>query len=376
MTAVHEADRLARLVLSRLAEPGDAEICLAVAASDASDVLRKLLAGEDGQQQKKKDLTERMRAADPELDLEKARRQDARFVIPGDDEWPPRLVDLTFGPEKDRRGGPPLGLWVRGSGSLADLTERSVSIVGARAASAYGEFVAADLAADCADAGFTVISGGAYGIDAAAHRGALGLRRPTIAVLAGGVDMFYPPRNTDLLKLVAKEGLIVSEAAPGCAPSKSRFLSRNRLIAALPSGIVVVEAAIRSGSLNTARWARDLGRPVMGVPGPVTSAVSAGVHQLLRQPETLLVTDGAEVVEQLSPIGQGLAPVKSGPVLPWDSLDPRTKQVLEAVPKLRAASPQAIARTAGLPSDEVNTRLRMLPELVQQTDEGWRLRET
>ena len=195
-----------------------------------------------------------------------------------------------------------------------------MAIVGARASTDYGDHVSGSLAAGCVARGWSIVSGGAYGIDAAAHRGALAGGGTTVAVLASGIDRLYPAGHGGLLDEVAATGLLVSEAAPGCPPSRSRFLVRNRLIAALSQGTVVVEAALRSGSLNTARWARDLSRPLMGVPGPVTSMMSAGVHELLRQPETVLVTDADEVLELVSPIGTTPAPVKQGPVGDRDAL--------------------------------------------------------
>ncbi len=234
--------------------------------------------------------------------------------------------------------------------------------------------MAGDLAFGCAAKGFVPISGGAYGIDAAAHRGALARERPTVAVLAGGVDRLYPAGNSALLTQVCRDGLVVSEAAPGCAPTKYRFLVRNRLIAALAAGTVVVEAAVRSGSLNTARWARDLGRGVMGVPGPVTSMRSAGVHELLRQPETLLVTDAQEVIEHISPVGQGLAPHKQEPATWRDGLPRSTQAVLDAVPVMTAAPALSIARVAGESHHVVVEALSLLTTLGAIIDDGQRWR--
>jgi DNA processing protein len=294
---------------------------------------------------------DRLRFSDGER-LERDRdRLDARYLCPGDPEWPDGLEDLSAAP---------FGLWVRGAGDLAALTEESVAIVGARAATAYGEHVAGELAVGCAVAGWTVVSGGAYGIDATAHRGALAADRPTICVLAGGADRLYPAGHAPMLRRILERGCLVSESAPGCAPNKSRFLVRNRLIAALTCGTVVVEAAVRSGSLNTARWARDLDRVVMGVPGPVTSAASAGVHELLRSETALLVTAADEVVEHLSPIGTGLAARREEEARPRDRLGPRARQVLDAVPRVQPAPTASIARTAGLPPTEVEECLGRL----------------
>jgi DNA processing protein len=371
-----EAERRARMMLSAVCEPGDVDACRLVREHSASALLARLRSNATGAS-KVRDWAERLPIVDFDAAVGAAERAAARYLMPGDPEWPERLDDLQLLEDEpgERRGGAPFGLWVRGAGDLGALCEPAVSIVGARAATEYGERAAGDVAFAAAEGGYTVVSGGAYGIDAAAHRGALAADSPTVAVLAGGIDRLYPAGNYQLLRRITETGVVVSEAAPGCAPSKSRFLVRNRLIAASGSGTVVVEAALRSGSLNTARWARDLGRHVMGVPGPVTSKLSAGVHELLRQPETVLVTDGAEVIEQLSPVGTGLAPAKRGPVLALDGLDRRSKQLLDAVPKATPASSQSIAAVAGLQHVDVARRLLELGRIgLVVTEQGrWRL---
>ena len=185
------------------------------------------------------------------------------------------------------------------------------------------------------------MSGAAFGIDQAAHRGALASRGPTVAVLACGADRAYPSAHRSLIDYIADVGLVVSEAAPGCAPTRIRFLARNRLIAALARGTVVVEAAVRSGALNTASWAAGLGRAVMGVPGPVTSAPSAGVHQLIRARDAVLVTSGEEVLEVVGPMGSYALADPREAEQPRDRLTPRERQVLDAVPLVQAVdSPQ------------------------------------
>ncbi len=377
MTArVDHDERRARIKLSRVCEPGDPDACRLVREHSAADLVERLSSGQIASD-KARDWAERVPSTDVDALLRAAEHADARYVLPGDTEWPAPLDDLQFLEHEtgERRASAPFGLWVRGRGDLSALSTQAVSIVGARAATAYGEHVAGDLAIETSERGFTVVSGGAFGIDAAAHRGALAADRPTIAVLAGGIDRLYPQGNKDLLRRMTGAGVVITEAAPGCVPTKSRFLVRNRLIAALSLGTVVVEAALRSGSLNTARWARDLSRHVMGVPGPVTSRLSAGVHQLLRQPEVVLVTDASEVVEQLSPVGLGLAAVKRGPVHLQDTLDLRSLQLLDAVPKFSGASTVSIAGVAGLRHDDVVSRLADLRSLGLVVVEGgrWRL---
>ena len=152
--------------------------------------------------------------------------------------------------------------------------ERSVAIVGSRAATAYGSGIATDLAADLVEQGVTVLSGGAFGIDVAAHRGALAGGGPTVCVLASGVDVAYPPGHASIFASLARDQLLVSELPPSAHPTRVRFLARNRLIAAMSRGTVVVEAALRSGARNTAGWALGCGRPLMAVPGPVYSRAS------------------------------------------------------------------------------------------------------
>lgn len=371
-----EDERFARMRMSRIAEPGDADACQLVREYSAQALIERLSAGRLPHK-KAAGWAERLSTADCDVLLRMADRVGARFVVPGDAEWPLSLGDLCAAESNtgDRRAGEPFGLWVRGPLSLSAATEQAVAIVGARAATAYGEHVAGSLSAGCAAAGCLVVSGGAYGIDAAAHRGALAAEGATVAVLASGVDRLYPVAHSGLLDDVASTGLLVSEAAPGCSPSRSRFLVRNRLIAALTQGTVVVEAALRSGSLNTARWARDIGRVLMGVPGPVTSMLSAGVHEMLRQPESVLVTDAAEVLELVAPVGAAIAPQKQGLVSPRDGLDEELRRLLDAVPKVAAAPVTSIATLAELTPSQALGKLATLVELglVVRVSNGWRL---
>ncbi|MFJ9668562.1 DNA-processing protein DprA [Streptomyces sp. NPDC101219] len=310
-------------------------------------------------------LLARAERARPHRDLAVARDAGVRFVCPGSAEWPRQLDDLG-----DAR---PLGLWVRGPAGLRMWALRSVAVVGARACTEYGAHMAATLAAGLAESGWIVVSGGAYGVDGAAHRGALASGGATIAVLACGVDRPYPRGHTQLIGRIAEQGLVVGELPPGEHPTQSRFVLRNRVIAALTRGTVVVEAAHRSGSLVTARAAQRLGRHTMGVPGPATSGLSAGVHELLRQ-GAVLVTDAAEVVELVGAMGE-LAPVRRGPVLPRDLLEPAARRVLAALPGRGSAGPEEIARGAQTTPDDAVARLYELRALgyVERHDDGWKL---
>jgi DNA processing protein len=252
----------------------------------------------------------------------------------------------------------------------------AVAVVGSRSATTYGTGVAGSVAAELATEGVTVISGAAFGIDQAAHRGALASRGPTVAVLACGVDRAYPTAHRELIAYIAETGLVVSELAPGCAPTKLRFLARNRLIAALARGTVVVEAALRSGALNTANWSSLMNRVVMGVPGPVTSAPSEGVHELIRTRDAALVTRGTDVLELITSSGTVLPAPRRGPERPHDRLTELQQQVLDAVPVAHSAPATSVARTAGLGVTAVVAVLRGLleAEFVEVGEDGWRLR--
>lgn len=366
-------DRLARLALSRLLEPGSWPVHEAVQALGAAAVWDAVRAGVPVGSISATTMAgahQRSEQHDVLADLRRLELVSGRFVIPGDDEWPAFALDWLPPVE-----APPLGLFLRGPASLAPTVERAVSVVGARASTAYGVHVAGELALGLADRGWTVVSGGAYGVDGTAHGAALdSTGAGTIAVLACGVDVSYPRGHDRLLQRVAAEGLLVSEHPPGCAPTRSRFLVRNRLIAALSTGTVVVEAALRSGSLTTARQARDLSRHLMAVPGPVTGEMSAGCHKLLRN-GAVCVTSAADVLEVVGEYGADACPEPRGLEQARDSLSETLRQVLEAVPVRRWAGPASIARTAGVTTMAVQQALPPLQVagLVEQSLDGWRL---
>ncbi|GMA37034.1 DNA-processing protein DprA [Demequina litorisediminis] len=246
--------------------------------------------------------------SDPATLRERTAACGAQVMVRGQPGWPRAFDSLG--------AAAPFALWWRGPADLERAFGGGIAVVGARSATAYGEHVAAGIAADVARGGATgataangaraVISGGAYGVDAAAHRAALAAGGTTVAVLAGGIDQVYPAGNADLLGRVAETGALVAEAPPGRAPYRARFLLRNRLIATA-AATVVVEAAVRSGALSTARHAASIGRPVGAVPGPVTSAVSGGCHELLREGAAVLVRDASDARELAAPIGDTLA---------------------------------------------------------------------
>ncbi|ROO83408.1 DNA processing protein [Actinocorallia herbida] len=371
-----EDERVARVWLSGVCEPGDASVWRLVREVGAAEAVAAIQRGRvprGSGATEKKVVGWGMRAG--AFDLEGALFICAQFggrvVCPGDAEWPSTLDQLGE--------AAPLLLWVRGSVDLRAVCLRSVAVVGARAASPYGLRAAADLGAELADRGWTVVSGGALGVDGAAHRGVLAADGTTVAVLASGVDVAYPPRHEAMFGEIAAAGLLVSEWPPTVHPTRPRFLVRNRVIAALTKGTVVVEADLRSGALNTAHHARSLGRHLMAYPGPVTSLMSRGCHELLRAtpPHTRLVTCAADVLEEVGPIGEGLDRPDGRPVLPRDHLDPDTRAVLEAVPAgSRGAPTHAIAVAASLDLPTTRSRLALLAAtgFIDRTRSGWRLR--
>lgn len=367
-----EPERVARAALTRVLEPGDERAGAWLRRAGPVALLRALRVA-DGSAERLPGMTAvrlegyrlRAAAAEPERDLAAVHALGGRLVCPGDQEWPSQLDDLG-----DAR---PVALWVRGSPDLRLWALRSVAVVGARACTPYGAHMAATLGAGLAERGWVVVSGAAFGVDGAAHRGVLAVGGATAAVLACGVDVPYPRGHAELIGRVAQQGLVVAELPPGAHPTRGRFVLRNRVIAALTRGTVVVEAEYRSGSLVTARQAQRLGRLVMGVPGPATSGLSAGVHELLRG-EGVLVTDASEVAELIGDIGD-LAPDRRGPVLPRDGLDPAAARVLDALPYHGPVGPRDLARDAGLSADETVGRLYELHSLgfVEREGDGWRL---
>lgn len=365
-----EQTRLARVALSMLARPGSRLIAARVEELGVEAALLELTAS----------LAERGVAA-PTLVaagdcLERAGRAGVRFVTPEDAEWPARLGGLdaaSFGDDRGVAGA--MGLWMIGGSALDEAVDRSVGIVGSRAPTDYGVRMAMELAHDLGEAGWTVISGAAYGIDAAAHRGALAVGRLTVAVLAGGVDVRYPSGNAGMLERIAAAGLIVSEVPMGMAATRERFLVRNRLIAALANGTVLVEAGLRSGARNTFAHARALNRHVMAVPGQVTSAMSVGPHLELRREGSVLVTSASDVLETLAAVGDHLPPHLSAPVGPRDGLSGLEALVLDATPVRSARASSRIATVAGVDVIEAGTALMRLQAagLVMRAEGGWRL---
>ncbi len=312
-------------------------------------------------------------------DLETAARRGARLLTPADPHWPAwALLALDRAgsrpqPGGSARAGAPLALWVRGPAAADELAGSAIGIVGSRAATAYGEQQATQFAAELAAAGWTIVSGAAFGIDGAAHRGALGAGVPTLAVLACGIDRDYPAGHGRLITEIARSGLVVTEYAPGTTAARHRFLTRNRLVAALSEALIVVEAGRRSGAANTAAWARALGRPLGAVPGPVTSAMSVGCHQMIADGEATLVMDAAAAIALAAPDGHDNH--RPSPTRPTDALPPEELQVLEALPARGGLSLAEVAFVAGVPVDRVRAALARLEVsgLVESVGGTWSL---
>lgn len=390
--ASQDAERLARAALSRLMEPQDAAGLALVQLTGATDALRiasgQVKAGPGLEQEISTLLADggtaggwaglasalkrwqpRLPDVAPERDLATMARLGGRLVIPSDELWPAQLADLGI--------QEPICLWWRGHEQPLPAADKAIALVGSRDSTSYGASVTGDLAYSLAQRGFTVVSGGAYGIDAHAHRAALAggsSTVPTIAVMAGGVDRFYPSGNDDLLRAVANQGAVLAEVPPGSAPTRYRFLQRNRLIAALSAVTVVVEARWRSGALNTAHHAETLGRAVGAVPGSVHSANSAGCHRLLRDGGAVCVTDAAEVAELAGPSGTAMPEPRPTQPAVQDGLTLEDLILLDALPLRSTTSVEKLSSVAGLGPESVRAGLGRLGLLGLAVSErgGWK----
>ncbi|MGW6175287.1 DNA-processing protein DprA [Arthrobacter sp. NPDC055138] len=386
-------ERLARAALSRLMEPSDWIGLALVAVAGPFDALRiatgQVSAGHGlqaellrildrqaatGTTQPLSDALERwaprIKDLAPERDLAVVGRLGGALLIPGDAVWPAALADLGL--------GEPLCLWARGrftDGIPAVGT--TVAVVGSRDSTNYGNQVTGDISSGLVQRGYCVISGGAYGIDAQAHRSALAAdvdHVPTMAVTAGGLDRYYPAGNEELLRAIASQGILLAEVPPGAAPTRWRFLQRNRLIAALAAATIVVEARWRSGALNTAHHAAGLGRGVGAVPGSVYSANSAGTHRLLRDGSATAITDAAEAAELAGPVGTALESGTQETLADHDGLGVDDLLLLDALPVRRGSTVDKLATVAGIPVRTVLAGLGRLEAagLAVQDAGGWR----
>jgi DNA processing protein len=383
-------ERTVRLLLSRLIEPEDhlfAELreSTAPAPAEPAELLRAIVGDRasppppwparlaERLESRRAGIWMKLACADPAADLEAGAAAEARFLIPGDAEWPSGLDDLG--------GRAPFGIWIIGR---FETRAPAVAMVGARACTGYGSQAAGQLAADLARVGTTIVSGAALGVDGAAHRGALAVGGTTVAVLACGIDRSYPASHRMLIEAIGQRGAVLAELPPGTSPTRFRFLARNRLIAALGTGTVVVEAASRSGSLVTARLAAELGRAVFAVPGPVTSRQSMGTNQLLCD-GAIPAVDGPQILAELGVESARREPearradTPSGIASDAAPLDPYAMLVREALPTARsgrAAEVLSLATATGLAPPQVLALLGQLAARGQavKTGGGWALR--
>jgi DNA processing protein len=371
---MNDDELLAWAYLSRVVEPPCPELTALVAevgAVEAAGVVKRR-----GVEGKLLSRTEARRDIDCAAeDVAILKRLGGRLIVPSDDDWPQAAFTRFANVDKQKRpeGHPPLVFWAVGPERLTDVAERSCALVGTRASTGYGEHVAADLATGLVERDVAVVSGGAYGIDGVAHRAALAADGITVAVLAGGIDVPYPSGHSALLHRIAKHGLVVTEYPPGVRPARHRFLTRNRLVAAVGGATVVVEAGLRSGAASTAAWAEALNQPVCAVPGPVTSSASTGCHVLVRNGATL-VTRAEEIVELVGRIGE-LATEPDRPTSPLDGFEPNVVRVYDALPGHGARTVDEIAIASGLPPTQVLGPLATLEleGLVMRSEGRWKL---
>lgn len=376
-------ERFARATWTGIAEPGDRAAGLVVEALGAAQALEGVVARwpvaqwmaaiaqtgvDDVSEEELAKAVDRwkprLKSEQAMLALRQAVRFGVRLLTPGVVGWPGSMADLGL--------HAPIALWARGTDAALASLSHSMALVGARSATGYGEHVTMEAAAGLVDRGFAIVSGAAYGIDGMAHRAALASQGQTIAILAGGVDRFYPSGHDTLLTRMAAEGAVISELPCGQPPTKWRFLQRNRLIAAASQATIVVEAGWRSGALNTAGHAAEIGRPLGAVPGPVTSAASAGCHRLIRDYNAILVTNAAEMAELLP--GEGVAARSDGGgfgIVGGDSLE--ETRLLDALSISAPRTSSDLAARAGLSVAGVQSLLGRL-ELdgrVVERERGW-----
>ena len=375
----------ARASWTGIAEPGDRAAGELVASLGAGGALTALVdtwpiarimdtASAAGSQLTAADLeaalarwTPRLKSGVALVALRQAVRFAVRLLVPGGSAWPTGVDDL--GPHA------PIALWVRGNGATLAAAQHSIALVGARAATGYGEHVTMEASAGLVDRGFAIISGAAYGIDGMAHRAALASSGQTVAILAGGVDRYYPSGHDALLARIVEAGAVVSELPCGSPPTKWRFLQRNRLIAAASQATIVLEAGWRSGSLNTAGHAASLGRPIGAMPGPVTSAASAGCHRLIREYAATLVTSAAEMAELVHGTEVHDSEVQDRPDTPQGRADSTSLRVrlTDALSLRTPRSVDDLAARSGLSIVEVQAELGALDidgDAVER-DRGW-----
>ena len=361
---IFRTEREALIALAHVTEPGDPRVGALVDRWGAQALTDRLATGDIGTREQAA-MRARLARVDVSEALDSAHAIGARIIERTDREWPTQLEDL--GPAQ------PLALWALGAANLRLTALRSIAVVGARASTAYGDSICRDWCSTLAEHSFTVVSGGAYGIDASAHRAALSAGGMTICVLASGVDIPYPRAHDALIARIADDGLVISESPLGQEVRRQRFLTRNRLIAALTRATLVVEAAVRSGTTSTANAAMALNRPVLAVPGPVTSVMSGGCHKLVRETDAILASRVEDVLEVIGELGEFSAPEPERRSL--DDLSPIQARILDGIPARGSLAIDALVLDSGLTASEVSGALGILAirGFVEESAGGWQL---
>lgn len=362
------AHREACILLAHAIEPADPRLGALTAQVGEEEALERLRATDPG-------FRARLGLVTADQAQARADRLGIRIIVRGEPQWPRQLDDLL--------AARPYALWVQGAADLRLSCLRSVAIVGARAATSYGLGVARDWSAELSAEHITVVSGAAFGIDAAAHRGALSVEGMTLAVLASGVDVIYPRAHEQLIARIADEGLVISESPLGEPARRQRFLTRNRVIAALTQATVVVEAALRSGTTATANAASRLNRHVLAVPGPVTSMMSAGCHHLVRENGATLAAAASDVLECLLPTQEALAltsklsrDIRESVAIPADCLSPQQAHIRDLVPSVGVITLDELRTSSGMAVPTLLSALGVLSAegFVTPTPDGWERR--
>ena len=352
-------DRDAFFTLSHLCEPADAVVSAALEGSSPQRVIERLLVG-DLKEKSREFIADRFTKFSLEREFDFCESINARFITRGEIGWPRQLADLD---ETE-----PWTIWSLGSADFRVACLRSIAIVGTRDLTPYGRGIAREWAGEIARNGPTVLSGGAIGIDISAHKGALSVRKPTVCVLAGGVHARYPASNEHVFSEIMESGILISESPPRDSPRRQRFLTRNRLIAALTQVTLIVEASRRSGSASTAGHAHALGRTVLGVPGSVHSAQSEGIHNLIAAGTAILVTSVDDVLRHFS-IAIPDEQIPSA-IIDWRSLPQRELDVWESIPRRGEMRLEEIVSKAQWHVSEVMASLTELTLMGMVTSDG------
>jgi DNA processing protein len=354
----------ARLVLSWITDHIDPPLARSIAAKGAKTALEIITLSSVAKPSERRRITRLNQIQSIEQIKHQLAQHRLKYITPNDESWPEQLNQLEL--------STPIGLFIKGDERV--LSDISVAIVGTRNASSYGARITQELAFELATIGYTIVSGGALGIDVIAHHSTLLAHGTTVCVQANGLDDFYPKSNKEVINRICENGAVISEYPPGRTPNKSQFLDRNRIIAALAGGVVVVEAPRISGSLSTANHASKLSRMVMAFPGEISSENSLGTNELIKTKQAEIITQANDVIELLAPLGQ--APLPPEEIMNksiFDGLSDQAKLVFETLPLRGGYEVAEIAQHSGL--DRVSV-ISVLSELqihsaIRKGPTGW-----